>query len=166
MVKNLPANAGDIRDTGSIPGSGRSPGVGNGNPLCYSCLENPMARGAWRVHGFAKSQTRLSTVHTQGDRKPSPAWSPDWCSVAKQCLTLLRPHGQAPLSMGFPRQEYWSGLPCPPPGDLPDPGIEPTFLTTPSLADRLFASSTTGKPHISIYIVPCVGLIYPIGQML
>ena len=45
-VKNLPANAGDIRD-GFIPGSGRSPGEGHGNPLQYSCLENPMDRGAW-----------------------------------------------------------------------------------------------------------------------
>ena len=47
VVKNLPANAGDTRETGSIPGSGRSPGVGNGNPLQYSCLENLMDRGAW-----------------------------------------------------------------------------------------------------------------------
>ena len=49
LVKNLPANAGDIRDAGSMPGSGRSPGVGNGNPLQYSCLENPVDRGAWRA---------------------------------------------------------------------------------------------------------------------
>ena len=56
MVKNLPANTGVIRDTGSIPGLGRSPGGGNGNPLQYSCLENPMDREAWRaiVHGVAK----------------------------------------------------------------------------------------------------------------
>ena len=47
VVKNPPANAGDIRDMGSIPGSGRSPGEGHGNPLQYSCLENPMDRGAW-----------------------------------------------------------------------------------------------------------------------
>ena len=47
MVKNLPANAGDIRDEGLIPGLGRSPGEGHGNPLQYSCLENPMDRGAW-----------------------------------------------------------------------------------------------------------------------
>ena len=47
MVKNLPANAGDIRDKGSIAGSGRSPGGGNGNLLQYSCLENSMDRGAW-----------------------------------------------------------------------------------------------------------------------
>ena len=60
MVKKASAcNAGD---PGSIPGSGRSPGEGNGNPLQYSCLENPMGRGAWwaTVHGVAKSQTRLS----------------------------------------------------------------------------------------------------------
>ena len=47
VVKNPPDNAGDIIDTGSIPGSGRSPGGGLGNPLQYSCLENPMKRGAW-----------------------------------------------------------------------------------------------------------------------
>ena len=51
VVKNPPANAGDARDTGSIPGSGRSPGVGNGTPLQYSCLENPMDRGAWQSMG-------------------------------------------------------------------------------------------------------------------
>ena len=47
VVKNLPANAGDLRDTGSTPGWGGSPGEGHGNPLQYSCLENPMGRGAW-----------------------------------------------------------------------------------------------------------------------
>ena len=62
VVKNLPASAGDARDTGSIPGSGRSPEGGNGNPLQYSCLENPMNRGArWAaVHRVTKSQTQLS----------------------------------------------------------------------------------------------------------
>jgi len=50
MVKKPPANAGDVRDTGSIPGSGRSPGAGHGNPLQYSCLENPIDRGAlWAI---------------------------------------------------------------------------------------------------------------------
>ena len=49
VVKNLPANARDVRDMGLIPGSGRSPGEGNGNPLQYSCLENPMDRGAWQA---------------------------------------------------------------------------------------------------------------------
>ena len=63
VVKNLPANAGDIRDAGLIPVLGRSPGVGNGHPLQYSCLENPMDRGAWwaTVHGvITKSWTWLS----------------------------------------------------------------------------------------------------------
>ena len=62
MVKTLPANAGDTRDAGSILGSRRSPGEGNGNPLQYSCLENPMDRGAWwaTVDGAAKSRTQLS----------------------------------------------------------------------------------------------------------
>ena len=57
MVKNPPANAGDVRDAGSILGSGRSPGGGHGNPLQYSFLENPMDRGAWQaiVHRVAKS---------------------------------------------------------------------------------------------------------------
>ena len=56
VVKNPAANAGDIRDVGSIPGSGRSPEEGNGNPLQYSCLENPMDRGTWGaiVHGGHK----------------------------------------------------------------------------------------------------------------
>ena len=56
MVKNLPVNAGDIRDTDSIPGLGRSPAGGNSNPLQYSCLENPMDRGAWQaaVHRVAE----------------------------------------------------------------------------------------------------------------
>ena len=67
-IKNLPANAGDTRDTGSIPGSGGAPGGRNGNPLQYSCLENPMDRGAWwaTVHGVAKSWTQLSRhTHTR-----------------------------------------------------------------------------------------------------
>ena len=61
LVKNLPANAEDVRDAGSIPGSGRSPGQGNGNPLQYSCLENAISRGTWwaMIHRVAKSHTRL-----------------------------------------------------------------------------------------------------------
>ena len=59
MVKNPPANAGDVRDAGSIPGSGRSPGGGQGNPLQYSCLDNPMDRGPWwaTVYKVVKSWT-------------------------------------------------------------------------------------------------------------
>ena len=64
MVKNPPANAGDKRDTGSISGLVRSPGEGHGNPLQYSCLENPMDRGAWwaTVHRVAKNQTWLKQL--------------------------------------------------------------------------------------------------------
>ena len=68
MVKNPAASAGEVRDRGSIPGWGRSPGGGHGNPLQYSCLENPMDRGAWQstVHGVARSQTLLKrlSMHT------------------------------------------------------------------------------------------------------
>ena len=66
VVKNPPPSAGDAGDMGSVPGSGRSPGVGNGNPRQYPCLENFMDRGVWRaaIHEVAKSWTRLS-MHTQ-----------------------------------------------------------------------------------------------------
>ena len=59
LVKDPPANAGDIRDVGSIPRSGKIPGIGNGNSLQYSCLENSLDRGAWQatVHTAAESQT-------------------------------------------------------------------------------------------------------------
>ena len=58
VLKNLPASAGDIRDVVSVPGGRRCPGEGNGNPLQYSCLENPMDRGVWwaMVHGVTKSR--------------------------------------------------------------------------------------------------------------
>ena len=61
MVKNLPANAGDVRDLGSFPGPGTSPGGGHGNSLQYFCLEDSMDRGAWwvTVHGVAKTWTPL-----------------------------------------------------------------------------------------------------------
>ena len=76
MVKNLPANAGDIRDIGSIPGSGRSPRGGNGNPLQYS------------VHGVSKSQTQLST-HTQLHEVDKTYYCPpainDWMDEVETC---------------------------------------------------------------------------------
>ena len=78
VVKNPPANAGDLRDVGLIPRSGRSPGEGHGNSVQCSCLENPIDRGAWwaTVYGVAKSQTRLKwlSMHTHTFR----------------CLCLLR----------------------------------------------------------------------------
>ena len=75
MVKNLPANAGDARDVGLIPGSGRSSEGGHGNLLQYSCLENPVDREAWRapVHSVIKSQTRLKQLNTDVcTRHPRP----------------------------------------------------------------------------------------------
>ena len=76
VAKNLPASEGGIRDTGPIPGSGRSPGEGNGNPLQYSCLENPMDGGGhWAtVHGVRKSQTRLSCFTLLHSTMTYPSW--------------------------------------------------------------------------------------------
>ena len=80
VVKNLPANAGDVRDLDSIPGSARSPGGGHGNPLQYSCLENPMDRGDWwaTVHGITK-ESNMTCMRV--------------CSVASVKSSSLRPHG-------------------------------------------------------------------------
>ena len=81
VIKNLPANAGDTGDTGWIPRWGRSPGEGNGNPLQYSCLENPMDRAWWTIQsmGATKSQTPLSActcidTHTHKQTLCTDAW--------------------------------------------------------------------------------------------
>ena len=101
-----------------------------------------MDREAWRaaVHGDTKSWTRLSK------------WTELNLCCAQSCQTLLylcAVARQAPLSMGFFSQEYWSGMPCPPPGDLPNPGIEPTSLMSPALAGGSFTTSATWEaPHI------------------
>ena len=72
------------------------------------------------------------------------------CLVTELCLTLCDPMDcspQAPLFMGFSRQEYWSGLPCPPLGDLPNSGIKPASLVTPALTSEFFATEPLGKPQ-------------------
>ena len=76
MIKNPPANAADAGDVGSIPGSERPPGEGNGSPLQYSCLGNPMDRGAPQatVHGVAKGQTQLSDEAPTGTGKKSSVY--------------------------------------------------------------------------------------------
>ena len=66
--------------------------------------------------------------------------------------TLWTVDPQAPLSLGFSRQEYWSGLPCPPPGDLPDPGIESASLMSPALAGEFFTTSTTWKAQVKVKV--------------
>ena len=89
VVKNLPANAGDIRDTALIPGSGRSPGERHGNPVQHPCLENPIDRGAWQaaVHVVAKSQTRLKRLSTHATSVSSgPALKP--VLLVPGCLAL------------------------------------------------------------------------------
>ena len=94
VVKNLPASAGDIRDVGSIPGLGRSPGEGNGNPLQYSCQDNRVDRGAWwaTVHMVSKSQTWLKglsalTLNNNSVLKSSHVWSV--ASIFTQKLTYI-----------------------------------------------------------------------------
>ena len=76
------------------------------------------------------------------------------CSVTSLCPTLCNPWAvahQSHLSMGFSRQEYWSGLPFPPPGDLPDPGIEPLSHLPPPLAGRFFITDPPGKKPVLEY---------------
>ena len=70
--------------------------------------------------------------------------------ISQLCLTLCNPMDcspQAPLSMRFPRQEHWSGLPCPSPGDLPHPGIKPLSLVSPALSGGFFTATPLGKPY-------------------
>ena len=91
VVKKSPTSAGDLRDTGSIPGWGRSPGGGHGNPLQCSCLENPIDRGAWRatVHRTTTSQTQLKRLSTDSRPRghlPAPSSSSLGCSVAVSSL--------------------------------------------------------------------------------
>ena len=93
VVKNPPAKAGDARGSDSIPGLGKSPGGGNGNPLQYSCLKNPMDRGAWQaiVHGVAKSWTQLSDwTHTQRSGKLLPYRKKVAVEVMEVLSTLLQ----------------------------------------------------------------------------
>ena len=174
VVKNPPANAGSIRDTGSISGWGRSPGGGHGNPLQCSCLENPMDLGAWQAtgHRVAKSQTELKWQHSthvygrkaflyfeakskwdfwyrgyltwNGKRHTMP------CSVGP---TLCDPMDCSPPGSsvhGLSQAKYWSGLPCPPPGDLPDPGIDPRCPVSPVLTGGCFPSAPPEKAGKSL----------------
>ena len=106
-VPLLPANAGDIRGTGSIPGSGRWAGEGNGTPLQY-CLENPKDRGAWwvAVHRVTNSQTWLKQPSMHAQKCVFV------CHVQLFANLWTIAH-QATLSMKFSRQAYWNGLPFP-----------------------------------------------------
>ena len=116
--KESTCNAGETGDMGSIPGSQRSPGEGNGNPLQHPRLENPMDRG-----------TLLLLLSHFGHIQ---LFATPWI-VAHQ----------APLSKGFPRQEYWSGLPFPSPGELLNPGVKPAL---PAVGGRSLTTEPPGKP--------------------
>ena len=110
MIKNPPANAGGTRDVGSVPALGRSPGEGHGNPLQYSCLENPMDRGAWwvTIHGVEKSRAQMKqfsivacvssakkmptdSSRTLVEKKKLNLLSVQFSSVAQSCPTLCDP---------------------------------------------------------------------------
>ena len=129
----------NARDSGSIPGSGRSPREGHGNPLQGSCLENPMDRGAWwaSVHGVTES----NATNTFTFMALHVALS---LSIVSDSLW---PQGLKPTRLlcpwGFSRQEYWSGLPCPPPGDLPNTGIK---SRSPTLQADSLPAEPQGKP--------------------
>ena len=124
VVKNLPANAGDTRDSGSIPGPGRSPGGGNGNLLQYSCLWNPMYRGAWwaAVHRVAESPTWLRlSMHTY----IVLLYSVCCCWISKLCPTLCTPWTIAHRA-SCPSQSPGVGLnSCP---------LHPLLSTSPALS--------------------------------
>ena len=101
------------------------------------------------VLGTAKMQNEHIIITTRANSLHLQLMTPRIASVlshfsrVRLCATPWTVAHQAPLSMGFSRQEYWSGLPCPPPGDLPDPGIEPRFLTSPALAGEFFTTNAT-----------------------
>ena len=104
MVKNPLANAGDVRDSDSIPGAGRSPGEGHGNPLQYSCLENPMDRGAQRASLQRVAELDITEV-TKHSKSKGEVKVKSLSRVQPSATPWTAAH-QAPLSMGFSRQEY------------------------------------------------------------
>ena len=141
----------NVGDLGLIPGLGRSPGEGKGNPFQYSGQENS-------VHGVAKSRARLSDEHFHFHFKTTralPCFSGHHVlshSVVSDFVTICTVVLQASPAMGFSRQECWSGLPFPPPGDLPDPGIEP-------VSPALQADSSPLRPRGSLVSIIIIRII-------
>ena len=123
MVKNPLANAEDKWDMGLVPGLERSPEEGNPTHPVFLPGE---AHGQRSLAGYSLFACVLS------------CFSCVWLFA-----TLWTIDFQTSLSMGFSRQEYWNGFPCPSPGDLPNPGIESTSLKSPELAGRFFTTSPT-----------------------
>ena len=88
-------------------------------------------------------------------------------SSVRLFVTLWTIACQAPLSMEFHRQEHWSGLPCPPSGDLPNAGMEPASLMSPALADGLFTTSTTWEAQITFKYTPfvfCIASLFSVSE--
>ena len=154
------------------------------NPLQYSCLGNPMDREAWRttVHGVSQSWTQLSMQSMYVQLQPR-RFIRVFCNILYICVcisvccvlsrfsrvqlfaTLRTGAFQTPLSMKFSRQEYQSGLPCPSPQDLPNPGIEPAFLMSHALAGRFFTTSPTWEiscVYVYIHIHMCTHSFFQI----
>ena len=143
--KESTCKAGDTADVDWIPGWGRAPGGGHGNPLQYSCLENPTHKGAWRAtaHGATRLRHNLTGEHTCVLAESLQSW-PTLCDPTRHSPPGSSVHA-------ILQQEYWSGWLCPPPGDLPHPGTEPTSLTSPALAGGFFSPlSPPGKLPLHI----------------
>ena len=183
--KESDCNSGDM---GLIPGSRRSPGEGNGNPLQYSCLENPMDRGTWwaTIHGVTKSRDDLANnththtyththththtfdVHISSLVKclSCPLWREIFvfyycivritcmCAQSLSCIWLFETPQtvacQTPHSMEFSKQEYWSGLPFPTPGNQTQVSCSPElagkfFITVPPWTLQIFCKIFFGK---------------------
>ena len=98
MVKNSPPNAGDVRDLGLIPGLGRSPGRGHGNPLQYFCLENSMDRGAWRATIVESQRVRRDSV-TGHSRTGATRWERRHREGVGKGLSFHGPSRSTPLSL-------------------------------------------------------------------
>ena len=117
VVKNLPDHAGASGDLGSIPVSGRSPGVGNGNPLQYSCLANPMGRGTWWAigHGVAKTLTWLSRCARENIMRLKLRASLG-LKLQRVCLQYQRPQSD-PWVLKIPWRRKWRPTPVSLPGE-------------------------------------------------
>ena len=125
VVKNPPANARDVRDAGSFPGSGRSPGEGYSSPLQCSCLENPMERGAWQaiVHRVAQSRTPLKRLSTHALGRSG---NPSGFLVVTRCLSCSKPCGIL----------------------VPQPGIQ---SMSPALQTRFLTTGSPGKSQVYFF---------------
>ena len=155
-VKQSACKVGDLN---LIPGSRRSPVERNGYLLQYPCLENSMDRGAWwaTTHGVTTSWTWLSNSSF------IVCFHHVWFFATPWTVAC-----QAPLSMEFSRQGYWSGLPFPSPGDLPHPGTEPISPTSPHWQANSLPLSHVGNPICLQFIKlsDCCGLwVHAQGQI-